>query len=107
MTLIACEDVRAVAGFLGRPEVPPALLRRNLLVEGVNLLALKDCRIAIGSAELEITGECHPCSRMEEVLGEGGYNALRGRGGLTARVVRAGIIRLGDLVGRSEDPAGG
>ena len=76
----------------------PALLRRNLVTEGVNLLALKDRRVAVGEAVLEITGECHPCSRMEEALGPGGYNALRGRGGLTARVLRGGLIRLGDAI---------
>jgi len=98
VTLIAREDLAAVAGFLGRDAVSPALLRRNLVTEGVNLLALKDRRVAVGEAVLEITGECHPCSRMEEALGPGGYNALRGRGGLTARVLRGGLIRPGDAI---------
>jgi MOSC domain-containing protein YiiM len=100
VTLIAREDLAALASFLGRDEVSPVLLRRNLLTEGVNLLALKERFIGVGEAVLEITGECHPCSRMEEELGTGGYNALRGRGGLTARVVRGGAIRLGDTIVR-------
>ena len=100
VTLIAREDLAALASFLGRDEVSPVLLRRNLLTEGVNLLALKERHLRVGEAVLQITGECHPCSRMEEKLGAGGYNALRGRGGLTARVVRAGVIRLGDAVVR-------
>jgi MOSC domain-containing protein YiiM len=103
VTLIAAEDLAAVAAFLGRPEsvLPPELVRRNLVVQGLNLTALKGRQLAIGDdVVLEITGECHPCSRMEEVLGEGGYNALRGRGGLTARVLAAGEARVGDLVRR-------
>lgn len=104
VTLIAREDVAAVAGFLGLPELSPRVLRRNLMTEGLNLLALKGRRIAVGEAILEVTGECHPCSRMEEVLGVGGYNALRGRGGLTARIVQAGEIALGDRIARI-DPA--
>jgi hypothetical protein len=36
---------------------------------GINLLALKDKRIRIGDVEMEVTGLCHPCSRMEELLG--------------------------------------
>ena len=100
VTLIAREDLDSIASFLGRAEVPPILLRRNLLIEGINPLALKQRQVAVGEAVLEITGECHPCSRMEEVLGPGGYNAVRGRGGLTARVVREGEIRLGDAVVR-------
>ena len=100
VTLIAQEDLAAVASFLGREAVPPSLLRRNLVTAGINLQALKARRVAVGEAVLEITDECHPCSRMEEALGEGGYNAMRGRGGLTARVVAGGEIRLGDAVVR-------
>jgi MOSC domain-containing protein YiiM len=98
VTLIQGEHLRAVASFLGMPEVEPGLLRRNLVVEGINLLALKDKRFRIGVAVLEMTGLCHPCSRMEETLGPGGYNALRGHGGITARVLQEGQIRLGDPV---------
>lgn len=105
VTLIAREDLDAVAAFLGRdePSLPPELVRRNLVIEGLKLQALKGRRLLIGpdpetAALLEVTGECHPCSRMEEVLGTGGYNALRGRGGLTARVLRPGRVRLGDVV---------
>jgi MOSC domain-containing protein YiiM len=106
VTLIAREDLEAVAAFLGRGQVSPLQLRRNLLTEGINLLALKQRFVTVGDAVLEITGECHPCSRMEEELGPGGYNALRGRGGLTARVVRAGEIRVGDAVTRLQGPGG-
>ena len=78
----------------------PDAVRRNLMTEGINLLALKGRRFKVGDAVLETTGECHPCSRMEETLGVGGYNALRGHGGITARVLQSGLVRLGDLVER-------
>jgi MOSC domain-containing protein YiiM len=99
VTLIESERVAAIAAYVGAP-VHPAQLRRNLMVSGINLLALKGWRFAVGEAELEWSGECHPCSRMEEVLGPGGYNAVRGHGGITARIVVGGRIRLGDPVRR-------
>ncbi|BBF82035.1 MOSC domain protein [Asticcacaulis excentricus] len=73
-------------------------LRRNVVTSGINLLALKDKRFQLGVAVLEYTGECHPCSRMEEIFGVGGYNAVRGRGGITARVITGGRFRVGDLM---------
>ena len=73
----------------------PDLVRRNLVVEGINLLALKGRLVRIGEAVLEVTGECHPCSRMEQALGVGGYNAMRGQGGLTARVMVGGDAAAG------------
>jgi MOSC domain-containing protein YiiM len=100
VTLIAAEDLAATAAFLGLSEISPELLRRNLVVRGINLLALKDGSFRLGSALLEGSGECAPCSRMEEALGPGGYNALRGRGGITARVIEGGEIRIGDVVER-------
>jgi len=98
LTLIQGEHLRAVAQMLHRETVDPAQTRRNVVVEGINLLALQDQQVQIGQAVVEITGLCHPCSRMEEVLGAGGYNAMRGHGGLTAKIVRPGAIKLGDEV---------
>ena len=98
VTLIQKEHLEAVAGMLGKKVINPALLRRNIVVSGVNLLAFKDQQFQIGEAILEMTGHCHPCSRMEENLGEGGYNAMRGHGGITARVIRKGQIKRGDKV---------
>lgn len=99
VTLIQAEDLAAIAGFLGRAEpASPFELRRNLVVEGINLLGLADKRFRVGAVLLEATGGCHPCSRMNEILGEGGYNAVRGRGGLTARVIEGGEIAVGDAV---------
>ncbi len=98
VTLIQAEHLAAVASFLHRPDLDPAVVRRNIVVRGLNLLALKDKQFYIGEALLEMTGQCHPCSLMEEVLGPGGYNAMRGHGGITARIVSGGKIRLGDRV---------
>jgi MOSC domain-containing protein YiiM len=91
-----------VAGRLHRDRVPPALTRRNLVVSGINLLALKDKRFRIGPVLLEFSGPCEPCSRMEYNLGAGGFNAMRGHGGITAKVIEGGLIRVGDEVRAGE-----
>lgn len=98
ITLIASEDIAAIAAFLGRDRVEPELLRRNLVSAGVNVLALKNRRFWIGSVLCEGSGECAPCSRMEAALGPGGFNAVRGHGGITARIIDGGEIRIGDDV---------
>lgn len=98
VTLIQSEHLAAVASMLNLREIAPELTRRNLVVSGINLLSLKGKKFQIGSAVLEYCGECHPCSRMEKNLGVGGYNAMRGHGGITAKVVSGGLIQVGDGV---------
>ncbi len=96
VTLIQAEHLAAIASFLGLAEVTPDRLRRNVVVRGINLLALQGRQLRLGCALLEVTGACHPCSRMEETFGTGGYNAVRGHGGVTARVIAGGAVRVGD-----------
>ena len=98
VTLIQHEHLYAMASLLGRENIAPELLRRNITVSGINLLALKDKQFLIGNAVLEYTGLCHPCSAMKATFGPGGYNAVRGHGGITARIINDGIISLGDEV---------
>ena len=98
ITLIQAEHIAVIASLLHADDIDPAVLRRNIVVSGINLLALKERQFKIGNVILKMTGLCHPCSRMEEVLGEGGYNAMRGHGGINASVVRPGIIKLQDKV---------
>jgi MOSC domain-containing protein YiiM len=98
VTLIQHEHLAAAASFLGIEKIDPALVRRNIVVKGINLNAFKDKQFRVGEAVLEMSGFCHPCNRMEENLGKGGYNAMRGHGGITCRVIKEGKIKLGDKV---------
>jgi MOSC domain-containing protein YiiM len=98
VTLIQAEHLPVIAALSGHGEIAPATLRRNLLVSGIPLVALKGRRFRIGEVLLEGTDDCDPCSRMEAALGPGGYNAMRGMGGLCARILEGGVIRAGDEV---------
>jgi MOSC domain-containing protein YiiM len=82
----------------GHDHIDPGALRRNLVVRGINLNALRHQRFQIGDALFEATALCHPCSRMETALGKGGVAAMLGHGGLCARILKTGVIRVGDQV---------
>ena len=98
VTLVQAEHLPAIAALSGHASVSPAQLRRNLVVSGIPLAALKGRRFRVGDVVLEGTDGCDPCSRMEDALGEGGYNAMRGHGGLCARIVTGGVLHVGDAV---------
>ena len=93
LTLITTTDLEVLARSLGR-KVEPAELRRNLLMEGSPSWK-KGLQYRLGDVLLEVTGPCEPCGRMREVLGQNGYLAMRGHGGVTARILRGGLVQLG------------
>lgn len=99
VTLIQSEHIDVIKSISGA-EFDPLDLRRNLLVTGINLASLRWARFSVGEVILEGTIPCDPCERMEALLGPGGYAAMFAMGGLCARLVRGGIIRVGDEVRR-------
>jgi MOSC domain-containing protein YiiM len=98
LTLFQEEHFSVLAGLTGALEVRPEQLRRNVAVAGINLLSLVKLRFQIGEAILIGTGNCAPCQKLDETLGPGGFQAARGHGGITARIVQSGAIRVGDAV---------
>ena len=110
VTLIQQEHLAVVAKLLALRDgivvpvpIDPSIVRRNIVISGLNLLALRSHRFRLGDALLEFTEPCHPCSQMEAALGRGGYNAMRGHGGICARLIDGGLIRIGDTL-VVEDP---
>lgn len=98
VTLINQEHIDVVTKLLESVEIDPCLLRRNIVVKGINLMALRHQRFKIGEAEFEATAQCHPCLRMEQVLGKGGLAAMLGHGGICAKIVHGGKLSIGDKV---------
>jgi MOSC domain-containing protein YiiM len=98
VTLLQAEHLPVIAALAALGSVDPALLRRNVVVAGINLLGLRARRFRLGTAVLEGTGPCAPCSRMEEALGRGGYAAVRGHGGICAQVIASGRAARGDAL---------
>lgn len=98
VTVIAKEWIDLIAHYSGHGMIDPVLLRRNLVVKGINLNALRHQRFRIGSATFEATALCHPCSRMDSALGVGGAASMLGYGGLCAKITQSGIITVGDAL---------
>lgn len=100
VTLISREYIEAICRHTGHSAIDPRLLRRNLVISGMNMNLLRYQRLQIGEVILETNALCHPCSRMDEALGAGGTAAMFGYGGLCAKVIQGGVLRVGDAVAR-------
>ena len=100
VTLIQAEHLGAIASLCAdeTPPIDPARLRRNIVVSGISLVGLRNREFRIGNVLLRGTGLCAPCSRMETELGHGGYNAMRGHGGICAEVLEEGVVEINQPV---------
>lgn len=103
VSLIEAESWAAALAELDRsgdPSLPWWVRRANLLSEGIRLPREAGAIIAIGSSlRIEVTTECDPCSRMEEVAP--GLKAVLTpdwRGGVLGRVIADGDIAVGDEI---------
>lgn len=98
VTLISSEYIQQICLHTGHSAIDPRLLRRNLVISGMNMNLLRYQRLQIGDVILETNALCHPCSRMDEALGKGGTAAMFGYGGLCARIIQGGSLSVGDTV---------
>lgn len=102
VSILAAEDWAAACADLEPPadpvtELPWQMRRANLLLEGVRLPRAVGAIIRIGAVELEVTGQTHPCKRMEETRA-GLLKALakEWRGGVLCRVTKPGHVQIND-----------
>ena len=72
--------------------------RRNVTVRGVHLLGLIGQRFRIGEVLLEGVKDCPPCEHLEQLVGKAVLQPLVNRGGLRARILTGGTLRVGDPV---------
>lgn len=95
ITFFAAEVFEELRLAVGTPAVSPAALRRNVLVRGIDVRALVDCEFAVQGVWFRGACECKPCYWMDQVIGPGAEDWLRGRGGLRARILSSGVLRPG------------
>ena len=72
--------------------------RRNITVEGVPLNHLVDRKFWIGDVLLEATRLSTPCRHIEEILGKQVFDPLINRSGLNCRILKGGIVKVGDTL---------
>ena len=96
ITFIAREDIEEVAKALGREPPDPASFRRNVVTGGVNLHDWIGRRFRIQGILFEGVEHCRPCYWMDRAVGPGAEKAMDGRGGLRARILSSGILRINE-----------
>jgi len=97
LTLVEAEVVDELAGFA------PGELRRNVTTRGVSLDDLVGSTFWVGEALCRGTELCEPCRHLEELTGRPLLRALVHRGGVRARILSGGIVRVGDPVEAAEE----
>ncbi len=98
VTIISSEYIQQICQHTGHQSIDPRLLRRNLVISGMNMNLLRYQRLQIGEVIIETNALCHPCSRMDENLGKGGTAGMFGYGGLCAKIIQGGRFAVGDAV---------
>lgn len=97
VTLIEGEDLDYIERELGI-SVGNGEHRRNIVTRGVRLDELRRKRFRVGETVLEYDRPRPPCRHVQELSEPGMTRALKGRGGICARVVEGGLIRARDTI---------
>jgi MOSC domain-containing protein YiiM len=97
VTLIAGEDLDYIEEELGI-RVKDGEHRRNIITRGITLGDLRRKRFRVGEAVLEYDRPRPPCRHVQDLSEPGMTRALRGRGGICARVIEGGMIRARDAI---------
>ena len=108
VTVIAAESVEALAVELGSGPLDPLATRRNVVLRGAEVEALRGQLFSLdcGEGEVELAGgrPANPCAWLDLVLTAGAHRGLRGRGGVRCAPRTDGVLRLGPAVLRSAVP---
>lgn len=94
ITFFAYEVYLGLCEHLAIQDRPPSVFRRNVVTEGIDLNALIGCEFEVQGVRFLGTGECAPCEWMEQAFGPGAESFLRGKGGLRAKVLTSGTLRV-------------
>ncbi|HUR59697.1 MAG TPA: MOSC domain-containing protein [Opitutaceae bacterium] len=95
VTFFSWETVEAARRKFRVPTLSPAAVRRNVIIEGIDLNTLIGRRFTLGGVEFEGTGEARPCHWMNAAVAPGAEDWLMGQGGLRTKVLTDGELAIG------------
>ena len=94
VTFFSADVFDEICAKLGVSGKSPGVTRRNVATRGVDLNSLVGKTFLVQGVEFEGVCECSPCRWMNEAIAPGAEAALHGRGGLRARVLTDGVLRV-------------
>jgi MOSC domain-containing protein YiiM len=97
ITLIEAEGLEQARAEHGL-DLGPGEHRRNVVVEGLDLVALVGSTIKVGEAEVTVMADNPPCRYLQDLVGKPVLRALRHKGGVRGSIVTGGVLRVGDTV---------
>ena len=102
ITFFSMEIYEDLMARLGISDREPTVFRRNVMTRGVDLNTLIGKEFTLQGVRFSGSEECKPCYWMDTAFGQGALEALKGNGGLRARILCDGVLRCGP-VARNED----
>ena len=95
ITFFAHEAYERLMAELGELFHTPDVFRRNVITQGLDLNALIGKEFEIQGVRFFGMEESKPCYWMDQAFAKGAEKALRGDGGLRARILTDGVLRVG------------
>ncbi|HEX3931963.1 MAG TPA: MOSC domain-containing protein [Nocardioides sp.] len=97
VTVQSAAALAHAASEYGAP-VPVGLTRRNLTIDEGEVPTAPGRLIRVGPVLLEVVCIRQPCQRLDDAIGPGVKEVLRGRAGSLCRVLEGGTVQVGDPV---------
>jgi len=95
ITFFSAEVFAEMSRTFAIADKSPGVLRRNMIVSGVDLMGLIGADFEVQGVQFHGTAHCAPCYWMDAAFAPGAKKFLAGRGGLRARVLTDGRIGVG------------
>jgi MOSC domain-containing protein YiiM len=102
ITFFSEEVYRELCDEFELTDVAPSAARRNVITQGVDLNTLIGVQFSLQGIQFRGAEECRPCEWMDHAFAAGAHQFLKGQGGLRARILSDGCLRVTNLVSANQ-----